>query len=249
MDFAALIAAIKAKFGEIRTKIEEKMAKLGPLEQLEVGQDVVSALRYAKYSVQEIEEIGNQLNQIEARYTADAEAAKAAGVEAALKAGEVIRKEDHDLAVTNAAAEAKDEIRAEFKQKEDSQKLITDRRAKAAEKVGVEAANALRDEDLGADDFDARLATLEKRVGEMKEFGVLGDKESTRSHFRKFAAFALDAEGDKKFAGEFADLKNLLGGKPIKHESAGGEGGAGGHHSRGAQGDTSGGGKKLAAAL
>lgn len=148
-----LIQKILAKIAELRQEANGALAKLQPMEQNEGAQECAAVFRAARYCIDYLKDIGEQMEgkvkefaeeirvairaELQADETFRQEIAKDPKVlesikQELLKGGEFLTKLDHEgkLSAAESAAEKKGKEQAE-KASQD-QKLITDRRAEAA---------------------------------------------------------------------------------------------------------------------
>lgn len=157
--------------------------------------------------------------------------AKTDALAEAIKAGTVIRKEDHDTAVTAAKNTARTEVEKEFTAKAEQTKFAQDKRTELAALITAEAAALIPDDRLTKENAEATIKAIKDRVTALNEKGIT--KESLPSAFKTVASVAdndlyaaciqpvIDAKasGGKVDAKASADTKVQPQGK-----AAGGEG-------------------------
>lgn len=198
----ALIAAFAALRTDMTTRFNAALKALPPLEQIEggnvanglireldwagerlgrMGSEIESTLTAAGAVIQGFERKAGEAADITAGRLVEALAAEQGtrAIQAAIAAKTLLPFEDHTTAVenarTSAATDAKTEAETGFNARLSEIETIAARRTAAIEKVGVLAAAGLKDEDLLAEDHEARLAVIEGRIAKLTEVGITAE--------------------------------------------------------------------------
>lgn len=131
-------------------------------------------------------ELDSLIATAESELTKLTEAAKADALAEAIKAGTVLRKEDHDTAVTAAKDTARTEVEKEFAAKAEQAKFAQDKRTELGALITAEAAALIPDDRLTKENADATIKTIKDRVTALNEKGIT--KESLPSAFKTVAS-------------------------------------------------------------
>lgn len=198
------------------------LTPLPPLEQIEGAEVVRCALREFRWASDQIVELKELLAKMPGAEALAADESLRATIRAELieKEGFIV-KEDHESLLKKAEEKGRDEAQAAFDEKEAARELAATRRTEAAELIGEKAADALSDEDLASEAYEARIAAMKKRVDALADAGV----DETMTSFASLLALPLDEAGNKDFdtrVGHFAEINKKHAengdGKPPKKE-------------------------------
>lgn len=229
------LVTLVAMFASLRTDLTKQFNKAlegrPPLESVEGANVAASVLREIDWAKDRIERMGTELSTTlsnaatiipgfdyrpgEAVEAAAArmlekisEQAGMAAISNAIAAKTHLPMEDHRTALDDAVNNAKEVVRGElqndFNAKLDEMKLIAERRNAAVEKLGS-AANSLSDEDLLAEDHEARLGRVEERITTLAAAGITPELKPLS--FTSLMACGMDEAGTKEFTARLETLK------------------------------------------
>jgi hypothetical protein len=234
---ASLISALVALKNDLYAKFNAALSKLPPLEQIEGGNAGMSAVRELDWAKDRIERVGEQLeatltqaaqmiqgferkagepvDTAAERLIATLEAnAGSAALSAAIAGKTHLPIEDHQAALDNAVNAAKETLKTEletgFNARLDEIRLIAERRSAVIEKLGPQAAAAVSDADLLAEDHEARVQKVEDRVKLLAGAGITpADKPK---NFASLMACGTDEQGETEFVSRLETIKEAAGG-------------------------------------
>jgi hypothetical protein len=186
----------------LRTRFNAAIGNLGPIEQVEAAQPVITVLREIDWASHRINEISGQVDTViaaaEETLRTMTETAVTAAISEQVTAGALIRKEDHETLITAAADKAKKEVEQQFQAAADNAAALRTKREAITKDHGLHVAAALTDDDLAAEDADTRINRVTKRSADLKEAGILAEGTTEKFHASMLAC-ANTAEGDKEF--------------------------------------------------
>lgn len=186
--FKALVTALATFAQDFRAKMNPALEALPKLESIEAAEPVLSVLRMVKWAQKDAEDLASQFDgkiaNVEDMINAyNAKIAEEA-VTAAVTAGTLIKKEDHENAITAAkdaaATEAKTQAEQEFNAKVQKIETLATRRKEAVTKLGEIAAAKLTDEQLSADNYVEAITAKEALIAKLKEENIVpeGDRKA-----------------------------------------------------------------------
>lgn len=121
---------------------------------------------------------------------------KQAIIDDALKAGELLKKSDHDAALQVAVTTRETELNNEFASRQQADQLAAENRAKLATVITDPAAlAAVPAEVLAKENFEAASLKITDRFAKLKEKGI-----TVPSILTEVASMKADADGDAEFA-------------------------------------------------
>ena len=204
-----IIAAVKKAISDLRTKADGALKKLGPLDSLEVGREVLYGLNSLEWTVESLADIASQMDAIEAKLPVDVDSAAAKLIEEKIIAGEFVRKTDHDLALDQAKKDGETAATLSFADEKKNLETVTARRLKLTTTHGAALAATIPDTALQGDDAAFTLVEVEaaRRVTETSAFGI--DPVAKADAFKDIVTFAYDADGNKGFDARIAGLESL----------------------------------------
>lgn len=228
----AIIAAFASLKKDLYTRFNAALEGLGPVEQVEASQSVISVIREVDWARQRMEQVGTDLEaaltaanaQLAAFTRNDGEGievaagrivnlmcadAAATAVEAAIAAATHMPVEDHRTALETAVAAARAEVEqaqeAAFTARLEVVNAVAARRAQAVEDLGVSAASTLTDDHLAAENHADTVALLAARVTTMGELGITA--EARPKGFASLLECPLDEAGSASFAARIELIK------------------------------------------
>lgn len=205
-----LISGLAELKNTLRARFNAALGNLGPIEQVEAAQPVIAVLREIDWAAHRVNEISGQVDVAiaaaeETLKTMTASAVSEA-ISAQVTAGALIRKEDHETLITAAAEKAKEEVKQQFQAAADKATALHTKREAITKDHGVHVAAALSDDDLTAEDADARISRVTKRSADLKEAGILAEGTTEKFHASMLAC-ANTAEGDTEFTARLEAFK------------------------------------------
>lgn len=191
---------------EIETRANSSLKELEPIDQVEATSAVKAALQDSKWIRDRIVELGDTLKAALADVSETTLKIAEPVMASKIEAGELVEKLAHETSVVAARADERKQVEDTYQaEKEENQKL-TERRAAAVKAQGPAAA-ALTNDDLKADDFEQRLASLGNRVTKLNEQGIKAEKGE--ENFVTILAHSFDEAGDKRFDSQLATILSI----------------------------------------
>lgn len=211
-----VLSSIDATVTEFTGRMNTAIQGMGPIEQYEVAQKVSYALNEMLWGKKRIEEmgemLGNKLGDV-AEFVASLEAKqKEAGVTAALAAGEVVNKTDHDTQIKAAKDAARNEALIEFKAEREKERKAGEAHAALAEEVGDVAASAFPVENFLEEDADSRVKAFKARVAKLDEAKIKADAHKD-AYLDLLGGCSYDETGEAAFARRVESYAPFLAGK------------------------------------
>ena len=221
--FKDAFTAFAKKLREIKASI------LLPAEQITADQKLGWGMTELNRACEDIDTL---MGLAEKEVQATASKAAADALAEAIKDGKVIRKEDHETAITAAKDTTRTAVEKEFNAKAEQTKFAQDKRTELGALITAEAAALIPDELLTKEKADATIKAIKDRVTALNEKGIT--KESLPSAFKTVASVTDDtlyaaciqpvidakAAGGKVDAKASADGKVQPQGKPAGSEGA-----------------------------
>jgi hypothetical protein len=208
-----LLAALKQQMTDLREKANLSLSKVGPLEQQEVGREILWALNDLKYSTDVVEKMIESVAAIETKLPGIAEEVVSAALADKITAGELVKKVDVDTQLIAAELKGKNEAETAAAQAAASLKLVTDRRAELTKEHGAEAVDAITTELLGAENFDEVIKPeFTRRASVLAEIGIK-PAEKTQAFVALALSPSFDEAGIADFDARVESIKSVTGGK------------------------------------
>lgn len=191
-----LLASLRT---DLYSKFNAALKNVGPVEQVEGSQAVISVIREVDWAKERIERVGVDLQatldgagkmlasfqpkagedsvMAASRFLEEYEKQIAAeALTAAITAKTVVLHADHETAITAATEKAekkgRGEAEVEFNAKLEKTELVATRRAEAVTRLGALAAATLTDEQLVAEDAEATLTAIEGNISKLTEKNI-----------------------------------------------------------------------------
>lgn len=233
---ASLLSVLLALKSDLVARFNAALANRPPLETVEGANAAASVLRELDWAKERIERVGTELSATLASAAAivpdftysDSEPVEVAAkrlieemekdisvkaVSQAVTDKVVVRHEDHQTAIDNAVNAAKDTQRQEledgFNARLQEIQTLASRRTALIEKIGSVAAGSLKDEDLLAEDYEARIDKVKARISTLTEVGVTA--EAKPRSFESLMACAFDEAGENEFNARLDTIKEHVG--------------------------------------
>ncbi len=204
-DFLAKVeAAIKA----LRERANTALSTLPPLEQIEGGEQVLSALRCMQYMRGEVEDLAARFENVDQLLTDLTNQASEAAVADGLENGLFVKKEEHDAMLDTAKETGRNEANQAVADAQAVADQIAGRRAEAVEAVGEVAAGFLTDEVLGEDNYLTTIAAMKSRLATVNEAGLT--VEAHEKAFKVLAGVGFGEAGDKDFTSKLEAFKSII---------------------------------------
>lgn len=208
-----LLNQFKVMVDQLRTKANEVLVKLPPLEQFEANSSIAHSIRdmeyMGKYFEESFQSALEKVTELQGKFPAKVEEIETAAVEAALKDGEVMKKEDVEASIQAAKANAEKQVREEVT-------LLASRRAELIAKpengealLSAEMAALIPDEVLLGETYKDAAKMLSDRVDNMVKIGL-----KTPSLQASLAKEPLDEDGQKVFKSRLESIVEVSGGIP-----------------------------------
>ena len=213
-ELLEILARLNTVYAEIRERGNKALAGLQPLDQHEVAQPISFALRELEWGIERVSESVTSIKAVLDRTDQLAEDNVNAVLEELVKAEKVLKKEDHEAAVQLAEKAAGDAKKAEYDQKITDMTTVAARRKVAVEAHGSVAAN-ISDEDLLAEDHEARVAVFAERMDKIKKLGLTEEKSGDA--ITRMSKHPLTDEGHESFE---SDLDLITAAAGIKKKPA-----------------------------
>lgn len=208
-----LLDELNRTHAELITRANKAVANLGDVEKHQAVGAVASALRELEWLGGRLEDLGKvwaervgEVQKYVAGYDNDV-------VAAAITAGTVIKKEDHETLITAAEAKGKTEAETAFRAEAARLAAAEVRREEIGKEVGVIAANALPIADLLAEDADARIIAFKGRVTALAE-AKMDPAKFEAAYVDLLASCPLTEEGQKQFDKRLDAFKPILAAAP-----------------------------------
>ena len=223
MDIFTLITQ---RLQELKKDLNERLAKLPPLEQVAAAGEVGWALQSIKDAGERaqrtVDEMLAKIDELPAKVNEMVGAEVQSALQAKKEAGEIVLKADHEEAVKQAEGAKEQAMQQQFDQQRAQEKRVEQQRA--ALKDGETAlpsafVDALPVEVIAAEDFQsAVLPRVSSRVGELRAIGITDDMVDQMS---RAGSFAYDDKGEEAFRGEVKYLAAIFQKeKRVDHQSA-----------------------------
>lgn len=195
----AVITLLATLRTDLYSKFNAALKNVGPVEQVEGSQAVISVIREVDWAKERIERVGVDLQatldgagKMLASFQPKSgeDSVMAAGrfleeyekqigqnaVTAAITAKAVVLHADHESALTAAEEKAekkgRDTAEVEFTAKLQKSELLANRRADAVTRLGALAAANLTDDQLAADDHEVTLTAIEGNIAKLTEKNI-----------------------------------------------------------------------------
>jgi hypothetical protein len=207
---------------ELTTRANKAIAGLGDIEKYQVAGNVTSALRELEWLGNRLEDLGNVWAERVGEVEGYVSAYDGSTIAAAITAGTVIKKEDHDTLITAAEEKGKTEAETAFRAEQQRVAAAQARRTALAEEIGVTAANALALEDLTAADVEDRVTAFKGRVTALKDAKMDPEKFSA-AYVDLLASCPLTEDGQKQFDKRLDAFRPLLTATPAAPAKPGDE--------------------------
>lgn len=203
-----ILKAMSSAQGELRARVNDALAKLGPIEQIESGQPVISALREMDWAKNRLEELGKMLQE-----KIDGLESIVSEVESSVKAkliesGDVISAADKETLIANAKKEGADEVQEELTNLRASIETYDERMDEIRKGNGEVVASLMKRDDVVSDDYKDRVKMLAGRLAKAKELNL--DSEQTPRAFQQMVGHSLSEEGESAFNSEVERTKELI---------------------------------------
>lgn len=215
-----LLAKIASFISDFRGRANAAIANLPPLDQLEVGGEVLSGLRCLKWAGEEINDAASRMEQI----ASGLETYVSEQITARIAAGELFDKDAHEGAVNAARQDERTKVEGEKDGEIAALRRMEGNRRAVASAVPAVIAAAVSDEILQLEDVAPVVNELTRRVTELGKVGLSADvaDEAKKSAFtRKVFCAAFDESGARAFDQEVSDLV-ACGAKPAAAAPSGG---------------------------
>lgn len=203
-----LVERINKFIADIRTKANASLTQVGPLDQIEAGQEILSAVRALKWTAEEAQELGDRIASIESELANHVQSQISSQVEA----GELVPKEDYENKINAAKEETKQEIESAKNGEIAALKRMEANRRLVNEELPASVAAAVSDEILQMEDPAPAIGEIKRRTEALAKVGLKADDtDETRKKtlVRKVFCAALDEDGGQAFDAEVSDLVAL----------------------------------------
>jgi len=205
---------LKQALAGLRTRANEALKGLPPLEQSESSSELAYGIRCMERVTRDLEGVmggvEEQLSAIESLRASEEERVKAEIRSELLSSGEYIAKADSEAAVETAEQAKETALRGEFQREQETAKTIADRQSALREKLPTGVVDKLPTEVLSSESFDTDRVKLEERFKKCSDLGI-----KSEGFLAEVAGLALDAAGDAAFDARLevvADLSKSGGG-------------------------------------
>lgn len=201
-----LIQKLLQLHAELRTNANAALKTLPPIEQFEANQELSYGLRCMRNMGQEMAE---QLERLNKWLTADTEGAFAAAekavLSAAIAAGDVLPKADHEAAITaardGAAKATADDLTAKF----EAQLKAAGKRNSLLKDLPTVVAEKIPDAVLLSAEAGAAIETIKARLNTLAGFGTTA--ETAAEFVAEVATLPTDAAGTLLFDTRTAPIR------------------------------------------
>jgi hypothetical protein len=217
-----LIDELQRQQNELRARANEAMSTFGPVESYEAGSITAQAINELNWLQRRLKEMGKSMAEIigtdpEAFVASLQERFGETAITAKIEAGELIAKADHDIQVTAAKSEAKNEAENEFRAQREATEAAESKRADLAtsleDKLGKDgsalAASCISLDDLKADDAKDRETSFLARVNKLTEIGVT-PTDYKEAFVDLLSSCPLTADGGRTFDSRVKALEPIL---------------------------------------